>query len=366
MFKITTQKRYRKKIDSFRKEKGILESLNNQLTANISSLQTNIQSQKEQLKILNYKWQHQQLLWLANDKLAPLFTAKGLLEFEKLKLNLDSLSKQDLDDLYFLLFLARQYNTLKSKGLTVLVEPKFLALNIQNADSLYKNIADIYKKYNISSNLPALDEVFVTHAGLKFLPPEVIAKLKGTVAFSAGAYWGDSPISLYEYYNFEKIFGFEPLFSNFQIMESLVNNNNLQNTIIPIQKGLGEKEETLTFQYDPNIDIAGTNYGGTFINSKTTNKTESLAITTIDQTVAQYNLNKVGFIHLDVEGFEQPAIRGALTTIKRDKPVLSVSLYHNFNDFTHIKPLIESLNLGYKIIIRRLSTTPYELSLLAY
>lgn len=284
-----------------------------------------------------------------------------------MKSNLDTQSQQDLDDLYLLLFLAKQYNQLEEKGLTVLCEPKFLQLKIQNADFLHNNIANIYKKYNINSNLLALDEVFIAHSGLKFLPSEIIDKLKGTAAFTAGAYWGDTPIALYEYYNFNQIFAFEPLINNFQIMEDLVNKNNLQKTIIPMQQGLGDKEETLPFQHDPKRNIANVNYCGAFSNKILAHtKTEQLQIATIDKIVEKYNIAKVGFIHLDVEGFEQLAIRGAFKTIKKDKPVLSISLYHNFNDFIHIKSLIAGLDLGYTTIIRRISTTPYELSLLAY
>ena len=42
---------------------------------------------------------------------------------------------------------------------------------------------------------------------------------------------------------------------------------------------------------------------------------------------------------------------GAIETIKRDKPVLSISIYHTFDDFFNIKPWIENLNLGYKFKI---------------
>jgi hypothetical protein len=42
--------------------------------------------------------------------------------------------------------------------------------------------------------------------------------------------------------------------------------------------------------------------------------------------------------------------------IKKYKPILLISIYHNWRDFYKIKPLIESWNLGYKFKIKHLST----------
>ncbi|MDR1592751.1 MAG: putative DNA binding domain-containing protein [Prevotellaceae bacterium] len=42
-----------------------------------------------------------------------------------------------------------------------------------------------------------------------------------------------------------------------------------------------------------------------------------------------------------VEGFEYYAIKGGLETIKRDKPVLLISVYHTGKDFFEIPPMIK-------------------------
>ena len=52
-------------------------------------------------------------------------------------------------------------------------------------------------------------------------------------------------------------------------------------------------------------------------------------------------------------GFEQQFLKGAENTIKTQKPTLLLSIYHNANDFFQIKPYIESLDLGYKLKIRK-------------
>lgn len=79
-------------------------------------------------------------------------------------------------------------------------------------------------------------------------------------------------------------------------------------------------------------------------------------------------IEKITFIKLDVEGAEQSILRGAEAIIKRDKPILAISIYHSVNDFFKIKPLIESIQPGYKFIIKKIS--PFgileEVILIAY
>ena len=61
-------------------------------------------------------------------------------------------------------------------------------------------------------------------------------------------------------------------------------------------------------------------------------------------------------ITIDVEGAEQNLLKGAMDTIKLQKPLLFISIYHNVADFFEIKPWmikpwIQSLDLGYEFEI---------------
>ncbi|MBL8643740.1 MAG: FkbM family methyltransferase [Rhodospirillaceae bacterium] len=44
------------------------------------------------------------------------------------------------------------------------------------------------------------------------------------------------------------------------------------------------------------------------------------------RTLDSYNFTNVGFIKIDVEGFEQAVVRGALETVRREKPVLMIEI----------------------------------------
>lgn len=70
-------------------------------------------------------------------------------------------------------------------------------------------------------------------------------------------------------------------------------------------------------------------------------------VVTLDSYVEENGI-EVGLIKTDLEGFEQSFLKGAMNTIKKYKPTLMISIYHSAQDYFQIKPMIESLNLGYK------------------
>lgn len=67
---------------------------------------------------------------------------------------------------------------------------------------------------------------------------------------------------------------------------------------------------------------------------------------TIDAAAAEQS---VEFIKMDVEGSELEALHGASETIQRDKPNLSICLYHSPEDFIEIPKLIKTLCPEYQM-----------------
>lgn len=168
-------------------------------------------------------------------------------------------------------------------------------------------------------------------------------KILNNDIIDAGAYIGDSALVLSKHTN-GKIHSFEPSEANFQKMLKTIEANNLKN-VIPVKMGLGSKKtEAMLNHLEHDFIFSYT--------KKNNNSGEKTYITTIDDYVKENNI-KVGMIKTDVEGFEQDLLKGAIETIKRDKPILIISIYHTFSDFFDIKPMIESLNLGYKFKIRK-------------
>ena len=61
---------------------------------------------------------------------------------------------------------------------------------------------------------------------------------------------------------------------------------------------------------------------------------------------------RVDFIKMDIEGEEENALKGALETIKRDRPVLAISIYHNLSQYLSIPLMIKSIDDNYKLYLR--------------
>lgn len=60
-------------------------------------------------------------------------------------------------------------------------------------------------------------------------------------------------------------------------------------------------------------------------------------------------------IKIDVEGSEESLIKGAESIIKRDRPILLLSIYHKWDDLFKLQDYLINLNLNYKFYIRHYS-----------
>ena len=75
-----------------------------------------------------------------------------------------------------------------------------------------------------------------------------------------------------------------------------------------------------------------------------------------------------GVLKADIEGMGLKFLRGAERTIRRDRPLLTLSIYHNEEEFTGICRTLREWDLGYHCEIRQFSPCVLhgEYSLFAY
>jgi len=73
--------------------------------------------------------------------------------------------------------------------------------------------------------------------------------------------------------------------------------------------------------------------------------------TTIDALVQSGQIERVDFIKMDIEGAELRALKGGEQTLRRFKPKLAISLYHNVRDFYEIPLFLDSLGVGYRFYL---------------
>lgn len=72
-----------------------------------------------------------------------------------------------------------------------------------------------------------------------------------------------------------------------------------------------------------------------------------LPLTTVDKIVEELRLDKVTFIKMDVEGAERNAIRGAVATIRRDHPRLSLATENLESDFIAVPEEVRKVDPRY-------------------
>lgn len=173
----------------------------------------------------------------------------------------------------------------------------------------------------------------------------------------AGAFVGDTPLVFSKYTN-GNIHAFECDEINYKIVQKTAELNPTSR-IIPVKTALTDFEGEVQFYLGNGRDGENDNNSGNGVGSideKSINVKSDFKIsvpaTTIDKYVNDNNL-RIGLIKSDVEGAEQSLLRGAIETIKSQKPILLISIYHSLDDFFDIKTWIESLNVGYEFTIHR-------------
>lgn len=224
--------------------------------------------------------------------------------------------------------------------------------DLYNIDIINGQIYELSNGIYSINNYMIADKIFCPISLYdKYFIDEIIDKnkIEQNDIIDAGAFVGDTAL-VFASYTKGKIHSFEPDITNFSKLKKTIEINKLNN-VIPINMGIGAQECEMDF-YSTGFSAVSSFQNDSLIFEQNGCSKYKVQITTIDRYVQENNI-KVGLIKTDVEGFEQDLLKGAIETIKRDKPVLMISIYHTFDDFWNIKPLIESLDLGYKFSIRK-------------
>lgn len=134
----------------------------------------------------------------------------------------------------------------------------------------------------------------------------------------AGAFFGDMLHTLSK--SAATVYAFEPVLENFVFAKKNAERLGLKNVVL-VNAGLGEDDGLLP--------IRTTDKQGRFIGGGSTFNTGAQNEQHVYETVPVFRIDSlpiddVALIELDVEGFELPALKGARTTIERDRPVILI------------------------------------------
>ncbi|WP_257927955.1 FkbM family methyltransferase [Campylobacter lari] len=183
--------------------------------------------------------------------------------------------------------------------------------------------------------------VFWHKHGMHVFNKKTLNKIKHLDIIDVGGFIGDSAIIFEQEFTEKFVYTFEASEKNYNLMLKTLKLNQSQR-IKPIKKALGSKNETLS------LNISG--YSSSFKYNDHSTENEQVEIVSLDSYIQNNDVN-IGLIKVDIEGFEQEFLKGALHTIKKHKPAMIISIYHNYEDFFEIKNLIDSWNLGYSFKI---------------
>ena len=173
----------------------------------------------------------------------------------------------------------------------------------------------------------------------KFAPDFVKKHISGKIFADVGGWLGDSAL-VFAGYSPEKIVVFEPDKNNRVKLEKTLKRNGISGDSYDLHPwGLSDSHTVSDgFECRPLDDISK------------------------DYT------NLFGVLKADIEGMGTAFLRGAEYTIRRDRPLLSLAIYHNEDEFTGVYQTLKSWDLGYHIEIKSFNpVTPHsEVTLFAY
>lgn len=234
----------------------------------------------------------------------------------------------------------------------------------------YDRIQDIEKKLYDDYSRKVLREVVIRrmmgmNSGYEVLkveneiqylfPPALFSKTEGAI-LDCGGYIGDTIDRFINKLgnNLGKIYSFEALPGNISALEkkkSEVSERwNGEIKIIPF--ALADKRRVISFcETDKRGGCFSPDFRSItrfeYINPIRKFEVEAVQI---DDVIRDDE--KIRYIKMDIEGAEYEALIGAEKTIKREKPGLAISIYHNTNDYYRLADLILHYIPEYKLAVR--------------
>ena len=206
----------------------------------------------------------------------------------------------------------------------------------------YKKLLPDFKKTCKKFGFPATKvgvESLYYHHGLRFAPDFVKKNIAGKLFGDVGGYWGDSTLVFMDY-SPEKVVVFEPMSDCREKLVQVLNKNKISTDKYEIQPfALSDKQE----------------------------KIDGMDCRSLDELAGSYT-TPFGVLKADIEGMGLKFVQGAEKTIRKDRPLLSLSIYHDADEFAGIYQLLKSWDINYHFELKQFSPLlpGGELALYAY
>ena len=261
--------------------------------------------------------------------------------------------------------------SLKNEGILCIPFDRYIVIKDRaEYERAYSLLSDDYSKKTFSAVLNTMitgDNSYlreVLEDNEFFCLPE-FRHTSGATFLDAGAYVGDTLERFIWSCGgiFNKAFCFEPGIKPFQAMCKRVDRlkaewNLDDGQIFCINAGLGDQNGSVSFQYSDKQPTSS------FVNAKSTDGV-IVPMHTVDEFASKHSV-KIDFIKVDIEGYEMHMLKGAVKTIRRDNPLLAVSVYHTPEHLYEIALYLKDIMPMYQFSLRQHSNTLVETTLYAW
>lgn len=185
--------------------------------------------------------------------------------------------------------------------------------------------------------------------GLIYFDDEIIAHMKEGTLIDGGCYDGSDAKRFIDKYHGDAIC-FEPDSHSLEMISSRLKGYEQNYRVVP--KALWKENGEVSFVSNgsPGSRIKEGDVG------------ETIPATAIDLVASD---DKIAMIKMDIEGAELEALQGAERTIKRDHPILAISIYHKPEDIITLPERILDICEGYRFFLRHYSFSWYDTVLYA-
>jgi FkbM family methyltransferase len=189
-----------------------------------------------------------------------------------------------------------------------------------------------------------------TVCDLQYFQNDIAKAGKREYLVDCGAYDGDTIRDFVDWTGrkFAKITAFEPDPNNFSKLREYVSKDLPEHDVQLINKGASDKDDILHFSCRANISSVICEEGDT-----------EIEVTTIDH-ILEGDDTPVTMIKMDIEGVELSALIGAQNTIRKYRPMLTICIYHKFDDPIVIPRYLRELVPEYRFYIRNHSLNMCE------
>lgn len=173
---------------------------------------------------------------------------------------------------------------------------------------------------------------------------------KDSVVLEGGTHIGTHTVKLSKLANL--VYCFEPLEPSYKLLNENLILNGCDN-VKSFNLGLSNRKTRTKFKWETDSNPGASALIGTdmtFVSSNDSDKPSKRVVNLI--SIDDLNLSKLDFIKLDVEGYEKRVIQGAVKTIKKCRPLITLECYssdgktptdrHIMNKFRNL------LNMGYR------------------